>query len=90
MWRVACSWAILYLIYHCRVLTRVSAIKAHLFGGMQASPDRAYGARVAAVDREVRGEQAKKLGVRVRFSKILTFSVLLPRFHPKGPPQEKQ
>ena len=25
----------------------------------------------------------------MRFSKILTFSVLFPRWHPKGPPQEK-
>ena len=37
----------------------------------------------------VRGEQAKNIGVRVRISNILTFSVLFPRWHPKGPPQEK-
>ena len=34
-------------------------------------------------------EQAKKLGVRVQFSSILTFSVLFPWSYPKGPPQEK-
>ena len=31
----------------------------------------------------------QNIGVRVRFSIILIFSVLLPRWHPKGPPQEK-
>ena len=52
--------------------------------------DRAYGARVhCAVDREVRGEQAKKIGARLRFLIILRFSVLFSRLHLNGPPRLK-